>query len=148
PTSHYTYAAELSVDEAVEAGATEVRFGQPVPLYLENILGVPVGGIVPVGFYDRSRGVWKASPNGQVIRILGASGALADLDTTGDGAPDDAAMLLALGITEPERGRLATLYQPGQTLWRVPLSHFSPVDLNWPAWPAADATPPMVPPPD
>lgn len=31
PTSGYTYAAELSVDEAIEAGATSVLFNRPVP---------------------------------------------------------------------------------------------------------------------
>jgi hypothetical protein len=31
PTSGYTYAAELSVDEAIAAGATSVEFMQPLP---------------------------------------------------------------------------------------------------------------------
>ena len=41
PTSGYTYAVELSVDEAVEAGATEVRFDEPVITYVENFLDFP-----------------------------------------------------------------------------------------------------------
>jgi hypothetical protein len=43
--------------------------------------------------------------------------------------------LTALGITEAEQGQLAALYQPGQSLWRVPVSHFSPWDHNWPYGP-------------
>ena len=41
PASGYTYAVELSVDEAVEAGATEVRFSQPVANYVDNFLELP-----------------------------------------------------------------------------------------------------------
>ena len=50
PASGYTYAVELSVDEAMAAGATSVQFNQPVPFYVENFVGFPVGSLVPVGF--------------------------------------------------------------------------------------------------
>ena len=43
---------------------------------------------------------------------------------------DDAAQLTALGVTAEERARIATLYTAGQSLWRVPLTHFSPWDCN------------------
>src|SRR5207248_588694 len=56
--SGYTYAVELSADEAQAAGATEVRFGQPLPLYVEHVLRFPVGASVPAGYYDRA----KAAP--------------------------------------------------------------------------------------
>ena len=95
--SGYTYAVELSVDEAVAAGATEVRFNQPVPFYLENFIGFPVGVVVPTGYYDRQKGQWIASDNGKVIQILSITGGLADLDTTGDAAVDNG---MALGITD------------------------------------------------
>lgn len=36
-----------------------------------------------------------------------------------------------LGITPEELTTVAGLYQPGETLWRVPLRHFSPCDLNY-----------------
>jgi PKD repeat protein len=55
-TSGYTYAVELSVDEAVQAGAVDVRFDQPVISYVDNFLGFPVGGIVPAGYLDRELG--------------------------------------------------------------------------------------------
>jgi hypothetical protein len=71
PTSAYTYAVELSCDEALSAGAQSVTFSQPVVQYVENFLGFPVGENVPVGYYDRALAGWAASANGRVIRMLG-----------------------------------------------------------------------------
>ncbi len=130
PTVAYTYCVELSVDVAVSAGASSVQFDLPVIHYVENFLGFPVGGIVPVGYYDREMGLWVPSDNGRVIKILSVTGGLADLDTNGDTAIDNAAVLSALGVTDAERTQL-TLYPVGTSLWRVPVSHFSPLDLNW-----------------
>ena len=56
-TTALTYALELSVDEAVTAGAVGVRFNKPVVNYIDDFLGFPVGGDVPVGTYDRER--WR-----------------------------------------------------------------------------------------
>jgi RHS repeat-associated protein len=84
-----------------------------------------------------------------VVKVLSVAGGLADLDTDGDGAADSAAALAALGITGAERQQVAALYQAGQSLWRVPLTHFSPCDLNFPARPTdPDARGPEVNPPD
>ena len=47
PTSGYTYAVELSVDQALAAGARSVQFNKPVPVYIENVLDFPVGIDVP-----------------------------------------------------------------------------------------------------
>ncbi|MFN8541320.1 MAG: S-layer homology domain-containing protein [Thermomicrobiales bacterium] len=140
PTSGYTYAAEFSVDEALAAGATGVQFSQPLPVYLENFLAFPVGTIAPVGFYDRAKGQWIPALNGLVVKIVGVTGGRADLDLDGDGNADDGA---ALGITDAERAQLASLYAVGQSLWRVPISHFSAWDSNWPFGPPPDAAPPM-----
>ena len=142
PSSGYTYAAEFSVDEAVAAGATDVRFSKPLPMYVENFLGFPVGEAVPAGYYDRQRGQWVAAANGRVIQVLSITAGLADLDLEGDGVAAGAAALAALGITSDERTRLAQLYTPGQSLWRVPISHFTPWDCNWPFGPPDDAEPP------
>ena len=57
PASGYTYAVELSADEAQ---GQNVQFSKPVVTYVENFLNFPVGGIVPVGFYDRARAAWVA----------------------------------------------------------------------------------------
>ncbi|MCW5890928.1 MAG: hypothetical protein KIT14_10280 [bacterium] len=144
PASGYTYAVEFSVDEAAAAGAREVRFDRPLVHYLENFLDFPVGSVVPAGAYDRTRGTWAGAPNGRVVRIVGTAGGLAQLDIDGDGVADDAS---GLGVGDGERARLAARYAPGQTLWRVPIAHFSPWDCNWPYGPPPDGPPPRNPPP-
>ncbi|MDS4041712.1 MAG: PKD domain-containing protein, partial [Candidatus Competibacter sp.] len=65
PTSGYTYAVEISADEALAAGAVSVTLNQPIPFYVENFLGFPIGTAVPVGYYDRQKGQWIAAPNGR-----------------------------------------------------------------------------------
>ena len=140
PTSAYTYAVELSVDEAMEKGAVRVEFDRPMPFYLENFLNFPVGLVVPTGYYDREKAAWIPSLNGRVIAILSESGNLAVLDVDGDGQADNQAALDTLGITSDELNQLASLYEPGQSLWRVPLTHFTPWDHNWPRIPTDGAT--------
>jgi RHS repeat-associated protein len=132
PTSAYTYAVENSVDEALAAGAKSVVFNQPIAQYVDNFLGFAVGTVVPSGFYDRERATWVAEPNGVVVKVVDVVSGLAELDSNGDDIADDAATLASLGVTDEERVQLASLYLPGQTLWRVPLEHFSPCDYNWP----------------
>lgn len=144
PTSGYTYAVELSVDEAIAADASKVTFNQPIPLYVDNFLDFPTGEAVPVGYYDRERAVWVPSKNGRVIEILSVDNGLAVLDVEGDGNPADQARLEALGITDVERRQLGDLYQPGKTLWRSPITHFTPWDCNWPFGPPQDAVAPLV----
>ena len=133
--SGYTYAAEFSVDEALKAGATQVNFDQPLINYTENFIGAPVGSPVPTGYYDRETAEWKASKNGRVIKVLAAGG----VDTDGDGKADT-----GLGMTDAERARLAQLYEPGQELWRVEITHFTPWDHNWPYGPPPGAKPPKL----
>ena len=130
----YTYAVELSVDEALAAGASGIRFSQPVVNYLENFLGFDAGVVVPAYFYDRAKGWWVPMPSGLVIRILSFTEGLADLDVDGDGDADTGTKLIDLGVTDAERGQLAGLYAAGQSLWRVRLAHFSPIDYNYPRY--------------
>ncbi len=137
PSSGYTYAVELSVDEALGPG-TRVDFNRPVINYVDNFLHFPVGSPVPVGYYDRVAGMWVPAPNGRVIRVIESFGGFAELDTDGDSAPDDASTLAALGIDDEERATLATLYLPGQDVWRVPVTHLTPWDYNWPLAPPED----------
>jgi hypothetical protein len=142
PSSGYTYAAEFSLDEAIAAGAADVRFDKALPVYVENFLDFPVGGAVPSGYYDLKKGEWVASANGRVIKLLSVTGGQADLDINGDGVAANASALTALGVTNEERARLAQLYTPGQTLWRVPVIHFSPWDFNFPYTAPKGAIPP------
>ena len=119
----FVSSTEYTVDEAVAAGALEVRFNRPVINYVENIVGIPTGDAVPLASYDRERGTWVPEPDGVVIAILGVAGGLAQVDTDGDGLADSGT---ALGMTDAERQHLAALYQPGQTLTRRLLHHFTP----------------------
>src|SRR5207237_1192046 len=142
PTSAYTYAANFSVDEALAAGATAVQFNQPVIGYLENFINFPVGTAVPLGLYDPGKSAWVPSDNGIVLKILSITNGMADIDANGDNIADSATQLAALGITDAERQRLASLYAAGQTLWRMPLTHFSAWDANWGIFPPNNAVPP------
>ncbi len=143
----YTYAVALTADEALAAGVKvagkDVLFSKPVIFYVENFLKFPVGGVVPLAFYDGNTG-WVPYENGRVLKILGATGGKADLDTDGDGVAENDLELATLGITEQERASLTTLHPPGQELWRMALSHFSVWDANWLWGPALEAVAPMI----
>ena len=86
PTSGYTYCAELSGD-----GIQRVRFEKPVITWVNNFLGFDVGQTVPVGYYDRDRGVWVPSDNGVVVKLLDRdhNGIVDALDADGNDQPDD-----------------------------------------------------------
>ncbi|MBI5546000.1 MAG: hypothetical protein HY901_19080 [Deltaproteobacteria bacterium] len=130
PETAYTYAAALTVDEALAAGAQSVKFSKPVRFYLENYRGFPVGTAIPVGYYDASKKAWVAEPDGVVLKILGVTSGLADLDLEGTGQPANASTLALLGIEDLERGELASRFDVGETLWRAEFQHFSTFDLN------------------
>ncbi|HEV2722686.1 MAG TPA: IPT/TIG domain-containing protein, partial [Thermoanaerobaculia bacterium] len=125
PQSAYTYCVELSVDEAIAAGATTVEFSQPVSVYIENFLGFPVGTAVPLAFYDRAKSTWTPSDDGRVVRIISIEGGLAHVDINGDGVADDRQ------FSDAERQQLATLYTVGTSLWRLTTTHFSTIDPNF-----------------
>ena len=136
--SGYTYAAELSIDEAEKAGAESVELTPPdasTPAavnYVENFIGAPVGTNVPTGAYDREDAAWQASPDGRVVKVISETGGMANLDTDGDGDSDAADSPAALKLTPGERTALATLFDPGAGLLRVPIPHLSAWDHNWP----------------
>ncbi|MCI5163167.1 MAG: hypothetical protein D3917_14345, partial [Candidatus Electrothrix sp. AX5] len=138
PNSAYTYCTELSVD-----GAERVRFEKPVILWVDNFLGFDVGDAVPVGYYDRDRGVWVPSENGVVVKLLDtdSDGVVDALDADGDGQPND---LNNDGSFADEVTGLedSSRYAPGATFWRTAVTHFTPWDCNWPYGPPGDATGP------
>jgi len=139
PTSAYTYCSELSVD-----GAKNVNFDKPVTLYVDNFLGFKVGTVVPVGYYDRAKGVWIGSENGVVVKLLDTNGdGIVDaIDTVGDDLPHDTNVI---GLTDP------TKFKPGSTYWRIKVNHFTPYDPNWafgPPIPAISPNPYAPPVPD
>jgi uncharacterized repeat protein (TIGR02059 family) len=148
PNVGYTYCVEYSADEAVAAGSKSVIFDQPIYHYVENFIGFPVGGIVPMGYYDYDQDAWIPSQNGRVIKIISINGdGLAELDMDGQGVAN-AEALATLKVTDSERQKLAALYEVGQELWRVPITHFTPWDCNWPYGPPAGARGPQVPMPE
>ncbi|MCP1727353.1 RHS repeat-associated protein [Natronospira proteinivora] len=127
----YTYAVELSVDQAIEAGAEHVRFSQPLAFYVDNFLDFPTGGYAPAGWYDREKAAWIPSDNGRVIELLATEGDQAVLDVSGDGEAATEEELAELGIDAKELGVLAARYAPGDSLWRTPIDHFTAWDINW-----------------
>ena len=141
-TSAYTYAAGYTIDEAVAANAIETTFSQPVVQYNENFLNIPVGTNVPSGFYDPQQGIWKPSTNGRIVKILSVSAGQANLDVNGNGVPGTDPEYVALGIDAAERQQLAISFSVNQSLWRVPLNHFSAWDSNFGFGPPAGSGPP------
>ncbi len=131
PTSAYTYAVELGVDEVVAGGrkiaGKDVVFNQPVVFYVDNFLSFRIGGAAPVGYFDNDRGVWIPQRDGRVVKIVSVTDGFADIDATGDNIADGSATLNELGISDAERQQLASLYAPGKSLWRVSLTPFP----NW-----------------
>ncbi len=141
-TSGYTYAVEISADEAMDLGATSVEFDRPVPFYVENFLGFPVGEKVPAGYYDFEDSKWKAERDGLVIAVLSHEGGRARIDLDGDGEAEPESALLEYGFGAEELSRLASLYTAGTTLWRVELPHLTAWDCNWPFGPPPEAVQP------
>ncbi len=142
PTSGYTYAIEMSADQAPDKSIT---FSRPLASYNENFLGFPTGTIIPHGYLDRDLNQWVPADNGRVVEILTDSGDSVTLVIDASGVPASAPALLQLGINAEELAMLSQLYEPGDTLWRVPVTHFSPHDYNLPL--PDDAVPPPFPPP-
>lgn len=140
--SGYTYAVELTADEAIAAGASRIDFNQAVYLYVNNFVGFPTGSAVPAGYYDRELASWIPSDNGVVIEILAIDKGLAVLDIDGSGQAATEVELAAIGIVDTELAEMASAYDIGATLWRVPITHFTPWDCNWPAGPPDDAESP------
>ncbi|MES9969174.1 MAG: Ig-like domain-containing protein, partial [Candidatus Thiodiazotropha sp.] len=147
PASGYTYAVELSADEAIAVGAKRVEFNQSLPLYVDNFLDFPVGQPVPIGYYDFDKSAWVPSDDGRIVQILQIENGRAVLDIEGNGEPTNSAVLATLGVTDQELVMLAGLYEVGNILWRSQIAHFTPWDCNWPYGPPEDAAPPPPPPP-
>ena len=120
-----------------------MRFEKPVTVWVDNFLGFAVGEVVPVGYYDRDRGVWVPFENGVVVKLLDtdSDGVVDALDADGDDQPDD---LDNDGSFADEVAGLedSNRYTPEATFWRVAVTHFTPWDWNWPYGPPEDATPP------
>ncbi|MBK7893042.1 MAG: PKD domain-containing protein [Bdellovibrionales bacterium] len=129
PQTGYTYALEISADEAIAKGADKVVFSKPVSFYVDNFLSLPAGIAMPLGYLNPKTGFWEAEPDGVVLSVLSHTNGRADLNT-GSGQQATAAELAVFGIDDVELQKISTLYQPGQSFWRVRISHFTSFDLN------------------
>ncbi len=140
--SAYTYAMELSADEAISAGAASVQLNQPAWYYVDNFLEFPSGEVVPNGYYSRQRGLWLSSDNGRIVEVISINAGISLLDVDGDGQADAGAKLDELGITTEELEIIATEFIVGDSFWRIPVTHFTPYDCNWPFELPEDSEPP------
>ncbi len=129
PRSAYTYCVELSVD-----GVKNVRFSDPIAIWVDNFLGFDVGEVIPAGFYNRDRGLWEPSENGVVVKLLdtNADTIVDALDANGDDQPDDlnnngSFTDEVMGLEDSQQ------YIPETTYWRVETTHFTPGDWNLPS---------------
>ena len=138
----YTFAVELSSDEALSTGAQRVQFNQPLSLYVDNFLQVKTGEAVPLGYYEQSTGEWIGAPNGRVVEVLSITGGVANLDVEGNGAAATPAAYAALGVTLEERVQMAVRFAVGANFTRSLISHFTPWDCNFPYFPDPDDEPP------
>lgn len=145
----------------------EGQCSSPVFAYVKDFLGFPVGAVdvdpgaavrmrtvVPSGYYDTVRGSWMPEHDGYVVRVVDTGGDNCAFDVNGDtfANGDDIAVddYSAHDITAAElsafSGRCGATseFQPGDTLWRIPLTHFSPFDWNWAADFIGDALIPFL----
>jgi RHS repeat-associated protein len=131
-TSAYTYAVNLSLDEAEAAGAASVQFSKPVPVYVSNYMNISAGTHVPAGYYDLQTGAWKGSLDGVVVKVLSVdTTGLAQLDLDGSGTPASGTLLGLYGIDTAELATIAKSFLVGQSFWRVPVNHFTDWDFNF-----------------
>lgn len=136
----YTYAVDITADEALAMGAKHIRFSKPVSLYVDNFLNFPTGSVIPVGSYDYDKGMWLPEKNGRVLQILSIQNNKAVLDVRGQGSAATAQQLTELGIDDAELEKIAQTYASGKSFWRATATRFSPTDLNVLA--ASDGLPP------
>lgn len=127
----YTYAIDITADEALAMGAKHIKFSKPVSVYVDNFLGFRAGTIVPAGVYDYDKGLWLPKPDGRVIKVLSIENNRAVLDVTGTDQPATQDDLSVLNIDDEELQQLAVKYAAGDSFWRVQSDRFSPTDYNW-----------------
>jgi len=138
PQSAYTFCAEFKMD-----GVERATFNKPVIAWEDNFLNLPVGTVVPVGYYNRDNGTWIAQKNGVVVKLLDTNGdGIVDaIDAKGNGQPTD--LNGNSDFTDEVAGlqQNPSRFQPGAAFMRVEMSHFSTYDWNF-AFLPADNKPP------
>ncbi len=142
PTSAFTYCIDVTVD-GVDKDAM-VYFDNNVSFFVDNFLGVPVGTIVPVGYYDRTQALWVAMPNGIVVRLLDGDGdgVVDGVDADDDGEADD---INRNGSVSDEAAGLSdkARFIAGESFTMFYSDHFTSIDANY--GPGGNTTPPPFP---
>ncbi len=136
--SAYTYCVDMSLVEADSvtdhAGSTAlpagVSFSKPIVTYVKDYIGLPIGTVMPSGYYDPIQGRWIADENGIVFKVLSTGGGVASLDTDGNGTADTLAQYTSLGIDTLELTQIASHFRVGDVLWRDRVTHFTAHDFN------------------
>jgi RHS repeat-associated protein len=126
----YTYCVELSADEAVAANAISVTFDKPVHFFVDNFLNFPIGGIVPVGWYDRQNNMWVPSKNAYVMKVIGIQDSSALIDLNGDGLADNDFLHDSLNFSVNDFKSVAENYPTGSSFWSTEANHFTIYDCN------------------
>ena len=130
PTSAFTYCIDVTID-GVDKDAM-VYFDNNVSFFIDNFLDVPVGTIVPVGYYDRKQSLWVSMHNGMVVRLLDSDndGIVEGVDTDDDGVADD---INRNGSTEDEATGLkdSTRFIAGSSFTMFYSDHFTSIDSNY-----------------
>jgi|GEM_PF-614797 len=120
----FLYGVELSVDEAIAAGAKQVDFNKFIPVYIDNFNSSQPGRPVPVSWYDYENSLWEPMQDGVVVKILREENGKAVLDVTGNGEATPF-QLAVLGISDQELSKLAEEYDAGKVFWRFQTNHFT-----------------------
>ncbi len=143
-TSGLSYSLGFSVDEAEAPGAQSVEFSKPVTLYVENFLELETGSEIPFGYYNPSSGSWEQESPMVVVEIVDEVNGSAVLDADGDGEADSEEDLEDLHLSAEELHTVAERYEPGDTLWRARVRHFSQYQGEFPVVPPPTAAAPAV----
>jgi RHS repeat-associated protein len=129
-SSAFTYCIDVTLDGVPDDAM--VYFDNNVTFFIDNFLEMPVGAVVPVGYYSRSQSQWIAMNNGIIVKLLdeNGDGVVDGLDYTGDDVADD---LNNDGNTSDEVIGLedSTRYLPNQTYTLFYSNHFTSIDSNY-----------------
>ena len=132
-TSAYTYAADFSVDQALNAGATGVKFSEPVYAIVDNFRNFPTDMTMPQGFYDYEATRWEAEADGVVLKVHSVSGGSVTFEDA-DGNPRPSSMPAGFDhdAWNAITAFVASQFEAGDSFWLVPMNHFSTYDFNVP----------------
>jgi len=129
-SSAFTYCIDVTLDGVPDDAM--VYFDNNVTFFIDNFLEMPVGAVVPVGYYSRSQSRWIAMNNGIIVKLLdnNGDGVVDGLDYTGDDVADD---LNNDGNTGDEVIGLEddSRYLPNQTYTLFYSNHFTSIDSNY-----------------